>query len=182
MKITLAGVPGSGKSTLRQALAKQFNLEIKGLGDFMRTIAQKHGYNDITKFLVEYISHHPEVDLEVDGEQKRYGEKNQNFVLDSHLGFLFVPDSIKIFLKGDPEEMANRILSAKRATEAAQDLKTAMAANQQRIQIMRQNFKKLYQVDMYDEANFDFVLDTTHLSPEKVAQKVADYIESCLPQ
>ena len=180
MKITLAGVPGSGKSTLRQILAKRFNLKIKGTGDFMRTIAQKHGYNDITKFLVEYVSHHPEVDHEVDGEQKRYGEENQDFVLDAHLGFLFVPDSIKIFLKCDPEEMAQRILSAKRATEAAQDLKAAMAANQQRIQTMRENFKKLYDVDMHDEANFDFVLDTTHFTTEEVAQKVADYIESCI--
>ena len=178
MKITLAGVPGSGKSTLRRILAKRFNLNIKGTGDFMRSIAQKHGYNDITKFLVEYVSHHPEVDHEVDSAQKKYGQENQDFVLDAHLGFLFVPDSIKIFLTCDPKEMARRIFSAKRATEAAQDLTEAMAANQQRIETMRANFNKLYDIDMHDESNFDFVLDTTHLTPKEVAQQVGDYIAS----
>ena len=178
MKITLAGMPGSGKSTLRQKIAKRFHLQVKGTGDFMRTIAQKHGYNDITQFLVEYVSHHPEVDHEVDGAQKQFGQDHQDFVLDAHLGFLFVPDSIKIFLKCDPEEMARRIFSAKRATEAAKDLTEAMEANRQRIETMRTNFKKLYDVDMHDESNFDFVLDTTHLTPKEVAQQVGDYIAS----
>lgn len=178
MKITLAGVPGSGKSTLRRSLAEKFDLTVKGTGDFMRTIAQKHGYNDITQFLVEYVTHHPEVDNEVDSEQKRFGEESDDFVLDAHLGFLFVPDSIKIFLKCDPAVTAQRILDAKRKTEVAQDLKATLAANQQRIQTMRQNFKKLYDVDMHDETNFDFVLDTTALPPKAVTQKVSDYILS----
>ncbi|MBF0280307.1 MAG: AAA family ATPase [SAR324 cluster bacterium] len=181
MKITLAGVPGSGKSTLRHVLAKQFDLKVKGTGDFMRAIAQKHGFNDITKFLVEYVSRHPEVDHEVDEAQRKYGQENQDFVLDAHLGFFFVPDSIKIFLDCDPKEMANRILNAKRETEAAKDMKASMEANQKRIQTMRQNFKKLYNVDMHDQANFDFILDTTHLGPEEVAQKVIEFINSRTP-
>lgn len=176
MKITLAGVPGSGKSTLRRGLAEKFNLTVKGTGDFMRTIAQKHGYNDITQFLVDYVSHHPEVDHEVDQEQKRFGEEHDDFVLDAHLGFLFVPDSIKIFLQCDPNITAQRILSANRQTEAARDLQAALEANLQRIATMRKNFKTLYGVDMHDEANFDFVLETTHLPTEEVIQQVSDYI------
>ena len=178
MKITLAGVPGSGKSTLCRGLAERFGLTVKGTGDFMRTIAQKHGYNDITQFLVEYVSHHPEVDHEVDQEQKRFGETHDDFVLDAHLGFLFVPDSIKIFLKCDPAVTAQRILNANRQTEAARDLQAAMEANLQRIATMRKNFKALYEVDMHDEAHFDFVLETTHLPSEEVTQKVLDYLLS----
>ncbi len=178
MKITLAGVPGSGKSTLRKALATHFNLETKATGDFMRSKALEYGYHDITKFVKEYISQHPEIDREVDEAQKQFGQENDNFVLDAHIGFLFVPDSIKIFLQCDSEITAKRILAAKRATEAAQDLQSAIAANQTRIQTMRENFQKLYNVDMHDKNNFDFVLDTTHLTPKQVSQQVIEFIES----
>ena len=56
MKITLAGSPGSGKSTLRRMLAEYYGLKTKGTGDFMRELSRKHGYSDITQFLVEYVS------------------------------------------------------------------------------------------------------------------------------
>ena len=78
MKITLAGSPGSGKSTLRNTLAEYYGLKIKGTGDFMRGLSKKHGYSDITKFIAEYVSEHPEMDLEVDEEQRIYGEHNDD--------------------------------------------------------------------------------------------------------
>ena len=56
MKITLAGSPGSGKSTLRNMLAEYYGLKIKGTGDFMRELSKKHGYSDITKFISEYVT------------------------------------------------------------------------------------------------------------------------------
>ena len=71
MKITLAGTPGSGKSTIRKLIAEHYQMEVKATGDFMREAAKRHGFSDITKFLVEYVSTHPEVDREVDAEQKR---------------------------------------------------------------------------------------------------------------
>ncbi|MGY8697913.1 MAG: AAA family ATPase, partial [bacterium] len=81
MKITLAGSPGSGKSTLRKLLAEHYGLSAKGTGDFMRELSGKYGYSDITQFLVEYVSEHPEVDHQVDEEQRIFGKENDNFVL-----------------------------------------------------------------------------------------------------
>ena len=115
MKITLAGSPGSGKSTLRNKLAEYYGLKIKGTGDFMRELSKKHGYSDITKFISEYVTEHPEMDLQVDEEQRVYGEENDDFVLDAHLGFHFVPDSIRICLKCDSAESARRILEDKKS-------------------------------------------------------------------
>ena len=123
MKITLAGSPGSGKSTLRNMLAEHYGLKIKGTGDFMRELSKKHGYSDITKFIADYVSEHPEIDLQVDEEQRIYGEENDDFVLDAHLGFHFVPDSIRICLKCDTAESARRILKdKKRPTEDAKSI------------------------------------------------------------
>ncbi|MCH2300210.1 MAG: AAA family ATPase, partial [SAR324 cluster bacterium] len=36
MKITLAGTPGSGKSTIRKLIAEHYQMEVKATGDFMR--------------------------------------------------------------------------------------------------------------------------------------------------
>ena len=42
---------------------------------------------------------------------------------------------------------------------------------------MSKNFYNLYQVDIDDPDNFDFVLDTTSLSFEEVFKEVMSFIE-----
>ena len=180
MKITLSGVPGSGKSTLRAELAKKYGLQTKATGDFMRLVAKKYGYTDITKFLVEYLSQHPEIDYEVDEEQKKFGEENDNFVLDAHLGFFFVPDSIKVALRCSLEVSAKRILDAKRETEDSKSMAESIQATQQRVATMQQNFLKLYNVNIYDESLFDVVVDTSSLTPQEVFTQVTEYISQVM--
>ena len=42
----------------------------------MRELSKKHGYSDITKiYISEYVTEHPEMDLQVDEEQRVYGRK-----------------------------------------------------------------------------------------------------------
>ena len=179
MKITLAGSPGSGKSTLRRMLAEHYGLSTKGTGDFMRELSRKHGYSDITQFLVEYVSEHPEVDHQVDEEQRLYGEQNDNFVLDAHLGFHFVPDSIRICLICDLEEAARRILEdTERTTEDATTISDSVDASQKRRGTMRNNFLSLYLVDIDDHSNFDLILDTSSFSSAEVFTRVTTFIDS----
>ncbi|MGK5094936.1 (d)CMP kinase [Deltaproteobacteria bacterium TL4] len=178
MKITLAGVPGSGKSTIRQQLATHYKLEFKATGDFMRKVALKYGYQDITKFLVEYISTHPEIDYEVDAEQKLYGQTHDNFVLDAHIGFHFVPDSIKVFLECSPEVSAQRIFAARRTTEDSKSVEDTLKANKKRSQTMSRNFKKLYNVDIYNKNNYDVLVDTTYFTPDQVVEELIQKIDS----
>jgi cytidylate kinase len=179
MKITLAGSPGSGKSTLRKLLAEHYGLSTKGTGDFMRELSNKYGYTDITQFIVEYVSEHPEVDHQVDEEQRIFGKENDNFVLDAHLGFHFVPDSIRICLICDLEEAARRILDdIERTTEDATNISDSMAASQKRRDTMQKNFMCLYKVDINDHSNFDLVLDTTKLSSVEAFELVSAFIDS----
>jgi cytidylate kinase len=179
MKITLAGSPGSGKSTLRKLLSEHYGLSTKGTGDFMRELSCKYGYSDITQFLVEYVSEHPEVDHQVDEEQRIFGKENDNFVLDAHLGFHFVPDSIRICLICDLEEAARRILDdIERTNEDATNISDSMATSQKRRDTMQKNFMSLYQIDINDHSNFDLVLDTTALSSLEAFERVSAFIDS----
>jgi len=178
MKISLAGVPGSGKSTLRQSLSDKYQLKVKSTGDFMRITARKYGFNDITQFLVEYVSKHPEVDYEIDEEQRLFGVENDDFVLDAHLGFHFVPDSIRIQLDCTPQIAAERIFSANRSSEQIHTLQDAIENTKKRRETMHHNFLKLYDVDIRECSNFDLIVDTTQLSSDEVFQKVVEYIEN----
>ena len=179
MKITLAGSPGSGKSTLRKMIAEHYGLKTKCTGDFMREMSQKHGYRDITQFLVEYVSNHPEVDHSIDEEQRIFGEENDNFVLDAHLGFYFVPDSIRICLKCELEAASKRILKdSKRTNEIATNISESISSSKKRMDTMRKNFLSLYKVDIDDPSNFDFLLDTTSLSSSAVFYKISTFIDS----
>ena len=183
MKITLAGSPGSGKSTLRKMLAEHYELSTKCTGDFMRDLSRQHGFADITQFLVDYVSMHPEVDHLVDEEQRKFGEKNDNFVLDAHLGFYFVPDSIRICLVCELEEASNRILNDDhRSNESAKTIGESIFASKKRMDTMKKNFYKLYKVDINDPSNFDLLLDTTILSSKEVFEKVLAFIDekSCM--
>ena len=145
----------------------------------MREMSCKHGYSDITEFLVEYVSEHPEVDHQVDEEQRIFGKENDNFVLDAHLGFHFVPDSIRICLICDLEEAARRILDdIGRTSENATNIIDSMAASKKRRDTMQKNYLSLYQVDINDRLNFDLVLDTTTLSSEEAFELVSTFINS----
>jgi cytidylate kinase len=115
----------------------------------------------------------------VDEEQRIYGKENDDFVLDAHLGFHFVPDSIRICLICDLEEAARRILDdSGRTTESATNIKDSIDSSQQRRDTMHKNFLSLYQVDIDDHSNFDLVLDTSRLTSVEVFEKVTDFIDS----
>ncbi len=178
MKITLSGSPGSGKSTLRIMLAEHYGLSTKCTGDFMRGLSSEQGFNDITQFLVDYVSQHPEVDQRVDEEQRKFGKQNDNFVLDAHLGFYFVPDSIRIGLVCELEEASNRILKdVTRTNESAKNIRDSIFASKKRMDTMQKNFYKLYKIDINDPSNFDLLLDTTKLSSSEVFKRVSSFID-----
>ena len=88
----------------------------------MRQMALEQGFQDITQFWTEFVTTHPEVDRKIDEAQRKFGEENENFVLDAHLGFHCVPDACKILLTVSEEVAAERIFSAHRATESAKNI------------------------------------------------------------
>ncbi len=180
MIITISGTPGSGKSTVGKAIAKELGLKHCSAGDFMREMAEAKGISlmELTKQAAKDTS----IDKEIDERTKHLALKD-NFVIDSRLAFHFIPKAIKIFLKADPKVAAKRtwkdIVEMKRHTE--QQLKSEKEVfdailSRQKEEIGR--FKKYYGIDFLDSKNYDFVLDTTNLTLEQSIQKVLDFIKS----
>src|SRR3989344_5130923 len=115
MIITIAGDAGSGKSTVAELVARKLKFRHYSVGDFMRTIAKKR--NSSLLQLSKMAETDETIDEELDCMQKELGRRERRFVLDSRLGWHFVPNSFKVFLKVDIKEGAKRIFNAGRKGE-----------------------------------------------------------------
>ncbi|VVB81693.1 Putative adenylate kinase [uncultured archaeon] len=177
MIITISGTPGSGKSTVAKAVAKEFKLKHYSAGDFMREMAAERGISleELSKLAEEDIS----VDREIDARNKRLA-KEDNFIIDSRLAFHFLPKAIKIFLKVNPKIAAKRIWKdiqdKKRMVEIFKSEKEVLGGilARQRSDVSR--YKKYYNLDYLDEKNYDFVLDTSKLNLQESIEETLKFI------
>jgi cytidylate kinase len=179
MIITIAGTPGSGKSTVAKAIAKELGFKHYSAGDFMREMAESRGISLLE--LTRLSAKDPSIDKEIDERTKHLALKD-NFVIDARIAFQFIPQAVKIFLKTDLKVAAQRtwkdISSQKRHTE--QQLKSEKEVHDaiiERRQIEVERYKKWYNIDISDEKNYDFILDTTSLTQEQSIKKVLDFIK-----
>jgi len=178
MIITISGTPGSGKSTMAKKLVERYKLEYYSMGRVMRDIAKKRGI-DFLK-LTEIAKKDASVDKEIDKYQKDLGKKD-NILVDSRIGFFFIPNSIKIFLKVDEKEAAKRIMKYEREDEKYKDEKEAVKAIKKRMNAEKERYKKYYGINNFrDKKNYDFVLDTTNLSIEEVFERILRFIDNRL--
>ena len=118
----------------------------------------------------------PQIDKEVDNLQITLGKKEDNFVIDSRLGFHFIPRSKKVFLDADFEIRAKRILSDCSRNENNPNLKKAMANIKAREKSEIARYRQYYNVNPYDKKMFDFVIDTTNSTSEQITEKIILFI------
>lgn len=86
-------------------------------------------------------------------------------------GWYAVPESFKVYLKVDINVAAKRALADKnrKKTENFLTLEEQKADIQKRYMLENERYWQLYGVRKEDESNYDFVLDTSNLTPEEVA-------------
>jgi len=168
-KITITGDLGSGKSTVAKYLSEKIKFHKYSTGDIQRNIATK--YNMTTLQLNEYMKSHPEIDDEIDNFTKKLNLEKGSFILDSRMGWYFIPKSFKIFLKVKSKIAANRIYNDQiRVNEKYKDIDEALRDILNRKQIENERFKNLYNVNCIDMNNYDIVIDTSYTSPNVTVQ------------
>ncbi len=184
--ITLAGKLGSGKSSTANKVAEILGYNRVSTGDFMRTIADRHG---ITLAELQKLAEtDPTTDTELDDLNKETGTK-ENIVLDSRLGFFFIPESFKVFLELDPKIAAERILvdaeknpnRQKENVGGFQNAEEIEKSITERLASERKRYKDLYGIeDQTAPSNFDLVIDTSKFPLDTVAQKIVEGYKSWL--
>jgi len=177
MIITISGSPGSGKSTVARMIAKRLNIQHFSIGDFMRDIAKEKGISMLE--IGKLAETERWIDAKLDDRMMKLGINEDNFIVDARIGFHFIPRSIKIFLTVDLEEGAKRIIKSESVRKEEKE-NTSLEETKKNI-IQRQKSEKerylnYYEVNHLDMKHYDIVIDTTHISPEEVVQKILAFI------
>jgi len=172
--ITIAGLPGSGKSSTAKAVAQALGYSHFSSGDLFRQIATKHGLS------IEAINITAEtqrdIDHEVDQLLRDMYEREEKVVIDSRMAWHWMPESFKVFLTLDMHTAAARIFgqsqTGERTNEYAHTLEEMRESISRRFQSEQRRYMDLYGIDPTVPANFDLCIDTSQNSLEETTQAV----------
>ncbi len=174
MIITINGCSGSGKSSVSKALAARLGYKVYSAGDVRRNYAREHGMTleELNKKAVD----DPASDLLVDEYMKQLCKTEDNFVVESRLGFLFFPKSIKIYLNAQDEVRAKRTMEKGRLQESHKDLNEAIKKLRARDKGDVARYMKLYKVNHLDMKHYNLIVDTSNNTVEQTTDIVYDFV------
>ncbi|MFH1621289.1 MAG: (d)CMP kinase [Patescibacteria group bacterium] len=179
MIISIAGTPGSGKTTVGKLLAERLGLKFYSIGALRGKMAVDKGID--LEALNEIGESEAYTDKIVDDYQKVLGEKEDQFVIEGRLSWYFIPNSFKVYLKCDIEEAARRVFKD-RGNDREDEKKYASPKEVTQSFLNRagsdtRRYKKYYGINYPDESKFDLVIDTTNYEkPEVAVEKIIDEI------
>lgn len=176
--ITLSGKPGSGKSSTADRVAELLGYTRYSAGDLVRTQIRKKKITLDTFNKMAVLDH--SLDHAIDEELRNLRDQ-KDIVIDSRLGFYWIPESFKVYLDLDMDVATVRIYkdavsndlrgSGEGESHTIGDVKRQVLA---RLSNEKGRFKTLYGVNPYSNANFDLIINTSRHSPQTVALTVFD--------
>lgn len=180
--ITISGKPGSGKSSTADKVAELLSYTRYSAGDIVRkTLHKRH-------LTLEEFNERASADHDIDNlidEELRKLRDQKDIVVDSRLGFYWIPESFKVYLDLDDDVATARIFkditeNATRLGEKAGNIVDARNMVQKRMRDERDRFMSMYGTDPYGNANFDLIINTSRHSPQTVALTVFDNYQKWL--
>jgi cytidylate kinase len=176
--ITISGKPGSGKSSTADKVAEILGYTRHSSGDMVRKILATN------KMTLEEYNENAETDHNLDAEvdeKLRALRDKKDIIVDSRLGFYWIPESFKVYLDLDmdlatvriyKDAVSNNMRSSVGTSSTSLDAVSTQV--RERMLDEQNRFRKLYGIDPYDQSHFDFVIDTSRQNPQSVAIAVFD--------
>ena len=176
--ITISGKPGSGKSSTADRVAEMLSYTRYSSGESVRDITHKQKIT-LAEFNKQAEAK-PEMDHRIDEGLRKLRDHN-DIVIDSRLGFYWIPESFKVYLDLDSDVAMARIFKDANfntgrsgSGEGGTSMDEVMDQVEARVRSERKRFKKLYGVDPYSLEHFDLIIDTARHSPQTVALTIFD--------
>ena len=175
--ITIAGRPGSGKSTTSKKVANALGYERFSSGDFFRMLSTERGFDVLEGN--KQAEQDTSIDEQVDAKLRELGEAKDEMVIDSRMAWHWIPTSFKVYLDLDLETAAQRILSGmdeqRRAAEHIPDSPAEYAEMLgKRLESEGKRYLAMYEQNPYDTSHYDLIVDTKKNNPEQVLQIILD--------
>jgi CMP/dCMP kinase len=181
--ITIAGGPGSGKSTAAKAVAAQLGLAHLSGGDIYRMFGKERGLDILQANLVNEKT--GEIDRLVDDKLREINTNGDHVVIDSRTAWHFIPTSYKVFLDVGLLTAATRILSGMDEARIKSEHIPAAPKEyaeqlKQRLESETRKYKALYNIEPFDKSNYDLVIDTGAKSIEQVTEEIVNGFQAWL--
>ena len=158
--VTIAGLSGSGKSTVAEAIAKELKLKIVSAGDIIRQMAKER------KMKLEEFAKvvGPEADYELDRRSIKLA-KEGNIVLVGRLAAYAAGDyaDLKIFVDCPIEIRAQRV--AKRENKSTAKAKNDIIKRDTRD---AKRYWKIYHIDDADKRIYDVIINNGYLGKKEI--------------
>ena len=181
MIISFSGSEGSGKSGIAKRLAGELGWPYYDIGGIRRDMATKKGMTlEEYNILGETDS---STDLEVDNYQTQLGKDTDNFIIVGRTSWHFIPHSLKIFLWTSLEIGAGRIFNNMANRNEAKNIKSVsdlIKVLHRRMESDSFRYQKYFSIDVYDQNNYDWYLDTSAITEEEAYQQVHSFVQKQL--
>lgn len=165
IKIAISGKSGCGNSTVSQLTARRLGLRM--INYTFHTVAEERGIDFHT--LCRMAETDPQWDFLVDTRQVELAREG-NCVLGSRLAVWLLSDAdLKVFLDAPLEVRAQRIHKREGG-----NFETVLQQTRERDERDHARFLKLYKIDNNHHEFVDFIIDTTHLIPEEVVNRIVE--------
>lgn len=168
--VSISGDLGSGKSTVARILSERLSLPLLSTGALHREIAAQRNLSTLE--LNAVATNDPTIDRLVDGKLMKLNESDLGAVVDSRMGWWFIPRALKVHLLVSPRVGASRAHLRVEETERYRTAEAATSGIIRRAEIERERFLEKYGVDIRSLRNYDVVIDTSTIAPMECADIV----------
>jgi cytidylate kinase len=160
--ITIAGSPGSGKSSTAKTVAGLLRFDHYSSGDLFRQLAAQRGESvEATNIRAEVRR---DIDTSVDRLLQEMYHSVERIVIDSRMAWHWMPTSFKVFLLLDTDTAAHRIFAhlqqEGRVSEQARSVSEVHMSIDRRFDSEQRRYRTLYGVNFTDPSNFDLIINT----------------------
>ena len=173
--ICITGNIAVGKSEVAKRIANKLGFELYKASNAFREIARNMDMN-LLEFC-EYVNKNPDIDKKIEQNTKDFADTHSRVIIDARLGFYVAPNAFKVYMTSDIDVAAERLLIAAKSRgkeEEYSSIEEAKHAIVAREKSERDRYKELYNVDIENLNQYDFVIDTTHLSATEVTDKIVE--------